>query len=228
MIQSLQILVFSVLVSTVIGCGHTNDLARYNLSEKSVYFQYRAAADAVDADALISSPTQSPMTDIITAVGSGIASNAIKSKLEHALSPDTLAYHLAKSLQGTAIAMMRMKPAPSLESNPDFIFETTLNRYSVASNQGAVTISVTGTSSLIDRNTAASIWEYDACKTITVSESFFAYLFPNGVQTAMGAFNAVKLLAMSEADLRKMFAGAAEEAGRKMSTELREDYSDSR
>lgn len=228
MLQQLRILSLVIITAAFIGCGHTNELARYDMSEKKVFFQYRAAADAVDADAFISGPAVNPITDIISAVGSGIASDAAKGKLDRALSPDTLALHLATAIQGTAINMLRMKPAASMDENPDFVFETTLDNYTVSTDQTAIMISVTGTSALYDRATGECIWEYDASKTITVSQSYYSVLLPAEFQTAMGAFNAVKLLEMSEADLRKIFSGAAEEAGRLMGQELRDNYSKSR
>lgn len=229
MIKKIQIVGFLLIIAGFIGCGHTNELSRYDLNNRKVYFQYRAAADAIDADAFIAGPTAgTTVADIVTAVGSGVASDAAKAKLDRALSPDTLALHLATAIQGTAISMMRMQPEGSMENNPDFIFETTLDNYSVSTDQGSITISVTGTSSLYDRATGECIWEYDASKTISLSESYYSYLFPTELQTAMGAYNAVKLLEMSEPELRKMFAGAAEEAGREMGKELREDYSKSR
>lgn len=228
MLQQLRILSFFVITAAFIGCGHTNELARYDMSEKKVFFQYRAAADAVDADAFISTPTVNPLVDIISAVGSGIATDAAKGKLDRALSPDTLALHLATAIQGNAMTMLRMVPAASMDENPDFVFETTLDNYTVSTDQTAIMISVTGTSALYDRTTGECIWEYDASKTIAVSESYYSVLLPSEFQTAIGAFNAVKLLEMSEADLRKIFSGAAEEAGRLMGQELRENYSRSR
>src|SRR5688572_17061502 len=147
MLLQLRILSFVIITAAFIGCGHTNELARYDMSDKKVFFQYRAAADAVDADAFIAGPTYGmTVADIITEVGSGIASGAAENKLNRALSPDTLALHLATAIQGNAITMLRMIPAESMSENPDFVFETTLDNYTVTTDQTAIMISVTGTS----------------------------------------------------------------------------------
>ena len=218
-----------LLISTaflVSSCGHTNELDQYDLKDKSFIYQYRIPADAIDASTWVSSPGDGPFA-LVSVVGGAIASGEAVKKLEKAANPDTLALALSKGIENVTSTYIGIRRAKNLNENPDFIVETILDSYELHSSDYGIKVNVAGTTRIAERGTGKIIWEYDDCKTITLSDTWYAGMLGAG-STIVGAFNIARLLELPDAELRAVLKAAAEEAGAKIAEEFREDYSDAR
>jgi hypothetical protein len=208
------------------SCGHTNELEKYDLKDKSFLYQYRIPGNAVDASTWVSSPTDGPAA-IITIIGSSIAGDEAVKKLERAANPDTLALALSKGIENVTSTYIGIRRAKSLEENPDFIVETVLDKYELHSSDFGISVKVDGTTRVAERGTGKIIWEYDESETISMSDTWYAGMLGPG-STVIGAFNIARLLNLPDSQLRAVLKAAAEEAGAKIAEEFRDDYADAR
>jgi hypothetical protein len=218
-------LLLTALAFIVSSCGHTNELEHYDLKNKSFIYQYRIPADAIDASTWVSGP-EGP-AGIIAIIGSSIARDEAIEKLSRAANPDTLALAMSKGIENVTSTYIGIRRVKNFEDNPDFIVETILDEYQVNASDYGISVRVEGTTRIAERGTGKIIWEYDDCKTISLSDTWYAGMLGPGA-TVVGAFNIARLLSLPDAELRAVLKHAAEEAGAKIAEEFRDDYSEAR
>jgi hypothetical protein len=222
-----KISVFSLLIILSvfqIGCGHTNNLSSYDITNKKIYFKQRTNADAINTDAFIPSPSPNPLVNVVAAVGSAVVSDKAHQKLDRALDPDSLALHLANGLRSSMSETIRFRTVNSLDDDPDLICETVLEKYELESSSNNISIRVAGKTRLTSRENGKIIWEDCDSKRVTLRDSYYSLLLPAELNTAMGAMNAVRLLELPEDELRSIFMRAADNTGRELAETIRKDY----
>jgi hypothetical protein len=79
---------------------------------------------------------------------------------------------------------------------------------------------------MIHRPTGAIVWENSESHTIPLSETYLAPLGPAPVRSGVSIFNAVKLLSLSQEELRTVVARAAMNVGVEIGETLREDIAE--
>lgn len=213
-------------VVAIAGCGHTNKLAKYNISGKTAIYRTYTTASA-GSYAYVESPTKNnTVVDILAAVGSGIASDQGRKKLQNAVNGDSIAQAVGRGISEATVDYLRLQPVASIADNPEIIVETELTQYNIVSGTYGVAIHVRGKSRVIERKTGIIVWEDSESHTIPLSETWVAGLGPKAVRSGASIFNAVQLLSLSEAEIRNVVNNGAVVAGREIGETLRDDVAE--
>jgi hypothetical protein len=212
-----------------VACGHTNNLARYDVVGKTAIYRSYAGEGAASSIVVIESPSESStIADVAAAVGSVIAGAEGRRKLQDAIDVEAIAASVARGIQQSTEDYLRMRAVGSMAEDPDFIIETNVERYEIVSTTLGMCARVSGESRMIDRKTGGIVWENSESHTIPLSETWVALAGPQAVRSGVGIFNAVTLLGLSAEELRKVINEGAAGAGREIGEELRDDVADMR
>ncbi|MBS1911971.1 MAG: hypothetical protein JST22_08305 [Bacteroidetes bacterium] len=208
------------------ACGHTNNLAKYNISGKSAIYRTTMAADAASALTIIEPPNDNTAIGIATTIGSVIVGSEAQKKLERALNPDSLAQSVGLGMRQATSDYLNIRAVNDWTENPDLIIETTLTDCKLLSSSIGLAIKVRGDSRVIERGTGRLIWENSESHVVPLSETYLAGLAPRPVASGASIFNAIQLLNLSSEEIRKVVNSAATEAGREIGETLRQDVAD--
>lgn len=206
----------------MVGCGHTNNLARYNVRNTTAY--YRTFVDAsAESHTHIEGVGDNVIADIAAAVGSVVVGSEAQAKLERAVNGDSIALAVSHGIRDAAGDYLMITPVASMNDGPDLIIETELTEYKLISSATGVRVHVEGTSRVIDRKTGGIVWEDGESHTVPISNSWIASLGPSPVAAGASIANAIQLMNLPEEQIREVIGLAAAKAGREIGETLRED-----
>ena len=223
------------------GCGHTNELAKYDLQSKSFHFVDGVAAGAqrVSVDfttplgtekSLFSSGGFSAAVDVaeaVSSVASAVISADASEKLENAVNVSEMAYYVSEGIERTLTTYYDIRGVESEDEQSMFIVETVLTDCALGSNESGVGILVEASSRIIDRTTATVVWEYEGTNVVPVRESG-GRSFDRTVNTVSSVIGAAQLADLSEEEIQKRVYDAAAGAGALIAEQLREDIAEVR
>jgi hypothetical protein len=225
-INSLIVIALAFLFS---GCTHTNELAKYNLASSNVYFKKYISPGltkvCVDIHTGYGTDTKSLVTVILGEVGSGYAESKVEEKLRNAVNADSLSANLMEGVQEGLVTYCKINISDELDNDTRYVVETKLLGFRLASNSGGIYADAKTEVVLTDRNTGKIIWENRESSNIPLREVLIGVFGPSYVNTAASVINAVRLMNMTEDEIRAAVNAAADEAGRRQSETLREDIS---
>ena len=220
----------ALIALTMIGCGHTNNLAEYDVTGKKALFR-NVVTTKGGARTAVNSPASGNgggniIADIATAVGSQVMSDQAEQKLRDAINVDSIAAGVAIGMLSSTVDYLSITPVESMSDDPDYIIETELQEFTISSSASGLQARVCARSRMIDRRTGGLVWDDSEAHTVDISQSFVAAFGPAPVSTGAGVFNAVKLLNMTEEEIREVMAMAGQLAGREIGETLREDVAE--
>lgn len=224
-IYALLLLPFAFLVG---ACGHTNHLAKFNVAGRTALYRWHATGDAASSIALIESPSDNTVVNVIAAVGSVIVGDQSRKKLERAVNGDSVAHAVSLGIRAASQDYLGMRAVESIAENPDFIVETEVDDIRFVTGSFGIALRVHGESRVIDRQTGTLVWDDSESYTIPLSETYLAAFGPKVVSSGVSIFNAVQLMNLSEEEIRSVVDRAAVDAGRDIGEVLREDISEMR
>ena len=224
------------------GCGHTNELAKYDLTSKAFYFEDAVAPGAQQVNVDFSSPLESKVgvgksenvsawLDIagaVTSIVSAVVSSETQEKLESAIDMNEVAYYVSQGIEEALARYYTVQSVESLQDNPEFIVETILISCQLGSSDKGVSILVEASSRIIDRKTATIVWEYSDSNVVPVTETGSSYTDPTGVSSALSVISAAQLADLSEKEIQAGVYNAAAGAGAMIAEVLREDIAEIR
>lgn len=212
----------------VAACSHTNNLAKYTFSNSKILFRARATGSGASFAAINNPVEKNVVTGIIAAIGSGVVSEEGRAKLEKAVNRDTIVNAVARGMQQAVTDYLNVQPVTSIADEPEFLVETDLTEYTIVSLSTGLFIKAEGNSRMIHRPTGAIVWENSESHTIPLSETYLAAFGSAPVASGVSIYNAVKLLSLSEEELRAVVAHAATNVGEEIGETLREDIAEIR
>jgi hypothetical protein len=215
------LLLAAVLVAG--GCGHTNNLAKYNLAGSTALYRAYTSGSAHTYAGIQNPASKNVISGIIAAIGSGIVSEEGRKKLERAVVADTIAGAVARGMQQATTDYLSLRPVASVADDPEYLIETELTEYTLVSLSEGLFMRVKGKSRVIHRKTGAIVWENSESHTVPLSETYLAGLAPAPIASGVSIFNAVRLLTLTEQEIATVVNQAATQAGREIGETLRED-----
>jgi hypothetical protein len=225
-INSIIVLALALIFS---GCSHTNELAKYNLTSANVFFKTYVSPSltkvCVDIHTGYGTDTKSLITVILGEVGSGYAESRVEEKLRNAVNADSLVENVMEGVEEGLVTYCKINVSEELDNNTRYVAETKLLGFRLASNAGGIYADAKTEVILTDRNTGKIIWDNTESSNIPLREVVIGVFGPPVVNTAASIINAVKLMNMTEDEIRAAVNAAADEAGRRQSETLREDIS---
>jgi ABC-type uncharacterized transport system auxiliary subunit len=219
----LLILPFAVLLG---ACGHTNQLAKFNINGQKALYRASISSDAASSVAVIESPNDNTALGVAAAIGSVVVSNEGRQKLERAINPDSVAQSVSAGIRQATREYLSIQPVGDISQNPDLIIETEVTDFKIVSSSAGLHVRVRGNSRIIDRKTGEIIWENAESHTVPISETYLAAIAPQAISSGVSIFNSVKLLTLSEDQIRAVVNSAATDAGKEIGETLREDVAE--
>lgn len=230
----------TLMVLLFTGCGHTNELANYDLQSKTFHFEdgVSGGAQQVSVDfstplgtekSLFSSGGFSAALDVaeaVSSIASAVVSSETNEKLRNAIDMNEMAYYVSEGIEKTLVRYYNIQGVESVTEQPMFIVETTLTKCQLGSNETGVGILVEATSRIIDRTTATVVWEYEGSNVVPIKES--AHSFDRAVNTVSSVIGAAQLANLSEEEIQASVYDAAAGAGALIAEVLREDIAEIR
>ena len=208
------------------GCGHTNDLANYEVRGKGMLFQNHVAPEARQIKIEFSeSPGDKGIIGVITSVGSEIISAENKRKLINSVDTRLLAVSIANGFQKAVETYLDVQTVESVDENPNFITDVTLEDCRLIASANGVQVNVRAAARFIDKRTGGLVWEYKETETVPLRNN--APLPDRELNKIGNVFSAMQLANMSEEELNNAVSAAAEEVGNMIGETLRQDIADS-
>jgi len=160
---------------------------------------------------------------ILTNVGGAIAENSVIEKVNNAINPDSLAVEISYGISDGLKTYYNANIVEDLDDNPQFISETRLEKFGITSNTTGIYAVIETRIIITDRNTAKTVWENTECADIPIGDVYYDFTCNRYIHTAKGVINAVRLMQMSEEEIRAAVNITAGEAGKRQCDKLRED-----
>ncbi len=225
------IIVVVLFVSVLLnGCTHTNDLANYNLSASKILFKKYVSYDLskvnVEFNTGYGNDTKSIIGVILGGLASGYTEGQVKEKFRNAINGDSISSNIMYGIKDGLLTYYKIMPVKSLDEDPRFIMETQLLKFYIESNAYGIYVRATTKALLTDRNTARTVWENDETSSVPLYDVYIPSFGYETIQTTKSVLNAIRLMNMSEEELRYAINAAAEEVGRMQSETLRKDIAD--
>ncbi len=236
-------ILYVLFIMTIIlftGCGHTNELAKYDLHSKSFYFEDAVASGAQEVNVDFTTPLGTEkniyssggfsaavdVAEVIGSVASAVISSETESKLENVIDVSKMAYYVSEGMERTLTRYYDIQSVESQSSDPMFIVETTLTKCKLGSSERGVSILVEATSRIIDRNTATIVWEYNGDNIVPISTTTGS--LDRTTNAVSSIVSAAQLADLSEEEFETAVYDAAEGVGALIAEVLREDISEIR
>jgi hypothetical protein len=214
-----------IFIFFFMGCTHINEFARFNLSDKTIMIKQYVNPDLtrvnVDLDGYYCD--RSLISVILSGIGGSIAESSVREKVMNAVNSDSIAYAISLGIADGLETYFRANIVEDLEDNPQFIAETRFERFRIASNTSGVYAMIDTRVLITDRFSAKTVWENTECANIPIGDVIYDFTCNRYIHTAKGVINAVRLMQMSEEEIRAAVNIAAGEAGKRQSDQLRED-----
>ena len=223
------ILLFSpVIILFFAGCAHTNELAKYDLTGRKMFFSNSVSNEASTIQFVDNtSPSNDKNKDskdlasTLASIGSDILSGTSQARISNAVNTASMADYVSQGLKTALVSFFNVKDVNSADKGPQFIVETTVERCELVTGDKNVSIKIKASSRIIDQSSGNIVWDDNETSTIPLQDNY-SNNSKNG-KTANKVLSAVQLASLSDRDIQKVVDDAAINAGRKIGETLRED-----
>jgi len=225
-------ILFSIILTVVLlgGCGHSNELAKFDVNNSKVLFRENVSPNAryvkIEQQSTAEKKSKEGLgavLDVIASVSNSVLAEEKQNKLKESIDTKKLLYAVSDNLQEAMHTYLEINPVEKLSDKPDFICTITLKECKLLLNQNNVSIYVNAAASLVDRMTGQIAWENYESKTISLSDSYGEQIKDSGLESA---FNALQLAALDENEINEIVDAAADDVGNYMAETLRDDVAD--
>ena len=217
---------FSILV-ILSGCSGVNEFAKYDIRNSKILFKSSAKHSASNVRINITNPElfsgNSPIEVILTEAGEQVMSSQVESKIRKAYEPDTVSVKLMDGVRTGLGDYFNFTPVYDNAENPDYLFETRLEKFELGSGSYGIYARVSAEVLIVDRKTAKTVWRNTETVSSPLKESVYSYYPDRKVRTAVSIINAVRLMEMTEDEIRDAINTTSEELAYELTGVLRED-----
>lgn len=222
--------IFVLSTIFIASCGHTNDLAKFDVNGSKILVNEVVKPDARSVKIeMMSTATENnkgvagAVLDVIANVSTNVLAEDKQKKLQETIDTRKLLYAISDNLQNSLRTYLQVEPVESLDDNPDFICTINLEKCKLLLDQNKVAIYVNATASIVDRMTGQIAWENVESKTIPLSESYGSEIKNSTMESA---FNALQLASLDENQINEIVDEAADDVGNYMAETLRDDVAE--
>mgnify|MGYP007030111373 CR=1 FL=1 len=208
------------------GC-RTNNLSKFDLNSKKMYFEEIVASGATNIRITYSSdrpPSKDDpggiIKDIAKGIGTAFLSADIESKLIRAANPDTIIQAISFGVENALVKYLNVQPQYTLNNESEFVVTTILEKCELVSNPNGIYISVQAEVEITQRGTGELVWENTETNYSPIRQN---YAYGTTSSSVSDVIQATQLATLSEPELRTIINSAAQDVGRKMANTLRED-----
>jgi hypothetical protein len=223
----------ALLAIILTGCGHTNNLGKYDLSRQDIYFEEIVTPEASEVRIVYPETEEHEETAfnvveaVATVAGALILESHTESKLHNAANPEDVAKSISLGIEKGLAKYLWAKPVRTLYDDTRYIVTTKLTDCAISSSPLGVYLTVEAVAEITDRLSGETVWENRESKEMPMqwSPGFYGLLENN---TLGKIAQAAELASVSEEQIAEAVRKAAESVGQDMSETLREDVREAR
>jgi len=209
-----------------LNCTHINELYKYDLSEKLYYFKYSVNPEISRVNIEINSGyygSNFPVSVILSEIGGSILGAGVSEKLNNAIQPDSITFIISEGIKNGLTDYYDIIPVESISDEPDFIVETRLKKFSLTSNIYGVYANIDTKVLITSRMNAGTAWESDICSKYPIHDIITGYSSNPWVRTTGSVINAVRLMQMTEEEIKEAINNTVIMVSEEQTERLRQD-----
>jgi len=214
------------LMLLVAACGHTNQLAKYNVNGQTAMFRSFASGTAANSEVRVENPDMGAGFGLLQKAVSSASDEEGFKKLQRATNGDSIASAVSQGVRQAMIDYLGTKPVANGSTESSLIVETEVTDYKLIASSSGTSVNVMAIARIIDRKSGEIIWENKESRTVELSDSQIATFAGGSVAIGASMANLAKLYALSETQMRDVIHAAARDAGKEIGNVLREDVAD--
>ncbi len=220
-------LIFLFILTGLLGCAHTNYIKDYNMSGKKYMFKQYVNGNNTGAWIDLSTGSYSDkggwVSVILTEIGEGFAEGKVREKLERTLKADSITKSISDGVKEGLKTYYLIETVDSLSQNPDYIVETRFNKITFSSDAYGISANMRASVRMIDRKSAKTVWENSESYRLPIKDVYISYVGGPYVRTGASVVNLVRLLEMTDDEIKYAINELAKEVGFRHTETLRED-----
>lgn len=222
-------IIFIIIPLIFLSCTHINELPKYNLISKKILLKQYVSPDAGNVNVQFNYDffNKSLLEVVLEEIGSGYVEYGVKEKVQRAIDIDSVSNSISSGLNEGLKTYYKITEVTTLDSNPDFILESILRKFSLKSDSYGIYAHISTRGRLIDRETAKIVWQNDETYTLPLGFTIVYYSGDKKITTTTGIINAARLLSLTEDEIKVSVDAVANEVGIRQSEQLRYDISES-
>jgi len=213
-----------------LNCTHVNQLSHYKLTSGLFYFKYYVNPQMNPADVRISDYSYGnkfPFGVILESISESYMEKAVKEKLDRTIIPDSVTRIISDGIKEGLTTYYEVVPVESPDDDPDYIVETQLNGLSLSSNTYGIYLNVDTKIIITNREKNADAWISEICSSYPLRDIITGYSDNPWIRTTGGIINAVKLLQMTDDEIKNAVKITVQDVSKEQMERLKQDIQES-
>lgn len=229
--KNLFVLIFAGLF--LAGCSHTNELAKFNVNGSSMLYKEFVGREAGTIQIVYPQKStnskdkkeEKGLLDAIASIGTDLLNADKTSDIKEWVDTRLILEEISDGLQKNLKEYINVQKAASIDDNPAFIVETTLEKCALHVADNGVKIEVRAYVKIIERGTGALVWENAESETVPINYDSYS---STGKKTSTESkiLTAVQLNSIKKKELNDCIDAAVESVGKLMGETFREDLAE--
>lgn len=218
----------------LIGCSHTNELAKFKVNSSSMLYKEFVGREAGTIQiAYPQKGTQSSnskkedkgILDAIASIGTELLNADKTSDIKEWVDTKAIAEDLSYGMENNLKEYINVKKVNSVDDNPSFIVETTLEKCVLNVTESGVSLQVQAYVKILERGTGSLVWENSESENVPVTYDAYASTGKKS-STESKILTAVQLNSLSKKEVNSCIEAAVQSVGRLMGETFREDLAE--
>jgi len=239
-LRFLLLIVFAAILFA--SCSSVNNLKDYDLNGKKIYFDEIVGRDAnsvqiYDVNSTNNSNTNTntnkSSTDKVldaigsigTSIGKSLTESEVRQKLNRNSDPKMVLDAISSGIEKTLIQYLSITAENDVKGQYDYIVTTTLEELALKSGSSGAYISASAICTITSRKDGKIVWQQSDTETVQLRSGSINSKDSDMVKNIMQISS---LASLSDDEIKNAIINAANEVGRSIANDLREDISEVR
>lgn len=230
------LIIILITAGLAFSCGHTNNLAKYDIASKQIYFEEEVApsasrvviTDEYDDDydgKKKKESTADIVKDIALAASKGVLTAQLEEKLDKAADSREITNSISAGVESAMVKYLMIKPALVLGNSTEYITTIRLEECKIISTESGLYLKVNAKCTIIHRPSAGLVWEDSESESVRlrVNPGSTSKKDDDAAKTISVITGQINMASLSEEEIRSAILDAAKEVGREIGNTLRDD-----
>jgi len=223
-----------LIIFLIIGCGHSNELAKYNVAGAKIYvketirpkaksIRIEEIKDYSESDKKKEEEKSDDVLSVLSSIGKGIIAEDKREELINAVDTRMLLASISEQLKESMDTYLNVTWVENISDSPDYICEINLEDCKLQYNQSKVAVFVNSNAKFIERASGEIAWEDTESRSISLSEHYNNSVKDKALKDVLGI---LQLSSLDNEKVNRIVGDAASDVGLYMAETLREDIAE--
>lgn len=234
--RKLNVVLLLIVGFVLTSCGHTNELAKFNVQGSKIMFRQIVAPAArtvkIEKFSTTNNNTnnnekKSGLASLLKAVvevSNDILAADKQAKLQKLINTEDILSAITDNLGESMSTYLEITPVNKLSDNPEFICTVKLNTCKLLIDKDKLAIYVSSSANLVERATSQIVWKNTESRQIPIQKNYGTEMNAGDLTDVVSA---LQLAALDEKQINAIVDEAADDVGSYMAETLREDVAKS-